>query len=166
MIRYTLPPFGDLPIENLEEYYDAYLESNGNKIHLILLFENKTIDISKMDNVKNFIEKMGEINDMNNTYILHDYNNKDGDTVKFYLEHHLRELSKDQLSNLINFDDPMIGHEQQLLTKLKLIRVRFYPERENNFAIFDYSIGQDMTNYLVVINTNPNGELENIGMES
>ncbi len=166
MTEYTLPHFGQLATENLEEYYDVDIEFNGNEIQIDLNFDNKAIDIATMDKVKNFIENIEKFDNLNKTYILDDYNDEEGDTVKFYLEDHLEEIGKDELSTLINFDDTTIELEQQLLAKLKLVRVGLYPESEDNFAIFDYSIGQDITNYLVVINTDENGQLEYMTMES
>ena len=166
MTEYTLPHFGQLAIENLEEYYDVDIVFNGNEIQIDLNFENKAIDIATMDKVKNFIENIEKFDILNKNYILDDYNDEEGDTVKFYLEDHLEEIGKDELSTLINFDDTTIELEQQLLAKLKLVRVGLYPESEDNFAIFDYSIGQDITNYLVVINTDENGQLEYMTMES
>ena len=53
-----------------------------------------------------------------------------------------------------------------LLKKLHLVRVGLYPDSEEQFAIFDYSIGKDLTNYLVVINTDENGNLDYMTMES
>ena len=166
MAEYTLPHFEQLATENLEEYYDVDIEFNGNEIQIDLNFENKAIDLATMDKVKNFIENIEKFDNLNKTYILDDYNDEEGDTVKFYLEDHLEEIGKDELSTLINFDDTTIELEQQLLAKLKLVRVGLYPDSEDNFAIFDYSIGQDITNYLVVINTDENGQLDYMTMES
>ena len=53
-----------------------------------------------------------------------------------------------------------------LLKKLHLVRVGLYPDSKDQFAIFDYSIGKELTNYLVVINTDENGNLEYMTMES
>ena len=58
MAEYTLPHFGNLPTENLEEYYDVDIEFNGNQIQIDLNFETKTIDTLTMDKVKNFIESI------------------------------------------------------------------------------------------------------------
>jgi hypothetical protein len=166
MTAYTLPHFGNLPLANLEEYYDVELEFNGNRIRIDLNFENKTIDITTMGKIKNILENLDQFDKLNHTYMLDDYNDEDGDTVKFYLQHHLEEVGEDELSNLINLDDSTIEPEQQLLTKLKLVRVGLYPDGDDNFAIFDYSIGEEVTNYLVVINTDENGELDYMSMES
>ncbi|MCX2496136.1 DUF2004 domain-containing protein [Pedobacter sp. PF22-3] len=166
MAEYALPYFGNLPTENLEEYYDVDIELNGNEIQVDLNFENQTVDTLILDKVKNFIEKLEKFDKLNKTYILNDYNDEDGDTVKFYLEHHLEELDKEELTKLVNFDDTITEPEQQLLSKLKLVRVGLYPDNEDNFAIFDYSIGKDITNYLVVINTDENGQLDYMTVES
>jgi hypothetical protein len=53
-----------------------------------------------------------------------------------------------------------------MLSKLHLVRVGLYPDSEDEFAIFDYSIGQELTQYLVVINTNEDGEIDYMTMES
>ena len=166
MAEYTLPHFGNVPIQNLEEYYDVDIRFNGDQIQIDLNFENKTIDTLRMDKVKNFIENLDKFDKLNKTYILHDYNDEDADTVKFYLEHHLEELGPDELSELVDFDDAATEPEKQLLTKLKLVRVGLYPDTEDNFAIFDYSIGVEITNELVVIYTDENGKLDCMTIES
>ncbi|MFW0718848.1 DUF2004 domain-containing protein [Pedobacter sp. N23S346] len=166
MAEYALPYFGNLPTENLEEYYNVDIELNGNKIQVDLNFEHQTVDTLILDKIKNFIEKLEKFDKLNKTYILNDYNDEDGDTVKFYLEHHLEEVDKEELTKLVNFDDKITEPEKQLLSKLKLVRVGLYPDDEDNFAIFDYSIGKDITNYLVVINTDENGQLDYMTMES
>lgn len=166
MTEYTLPHFGKLSTGNLEEYYDIDIEFNGDEIQIDLNFEDKTIDTSTMDKVKNFIGNIDKFDKLNKTYILNDYSDEDRDTIKFYLEHHLEEISKDEISTLINFDNILTEPEQQLLTKLKLVRVGLYPHDEDNFAIFDYTIGRELTDYLVVIKTDENGQLDYMTMES
>lgn len=166
MAEYTLPHFGNLSTENLKDYYDIDIDFNGTQIQIDLNFENDTIDTLTMDKIKNFIENIDKFDKLNKNYILNDYNDEDGETVKLYLEHHLEEVGKEELSTLINFDDTITEPEKQLLEKLKLVRVGIYPHDEENFAIFDYSIGREITQYLVVINTDENGELEYMTMES
>jgi len=166
MKEYTLPHFGNLATENLDEYYDVNIEFDGDEIEIDLNFENKTIDTITMDKVKNFIENIEKHNKLNHTYILNDYNDEDGDTVRSYLEYHLEEVEKEELSDLINFDDKTTEPELQLLKNLKLVRIGLYPDNEDNFAIFDYSIGVEITDYLVVLNTDEKGQLDYMAMES
>jgi hypothetical protein len=44
--------------------------------------------------------------------------------------------------------------------------VGIYPDSEDQFAIFDYSLGQGISNYLVVIYTDENGNLDYMTMDS
>ncbi|MFL9483513.1 DUF2004 domain-containing protein [Chitinophagaceae bacterium LWZ2-11] len=166
MTNITLPYFGELNSDSLDEYYDEEIEFNGRQIDLDLNFENETIEPAKLESVKRFIENIALYNAKNEERIMVDYNDEDCDTAKTYAEHHLEELSKDDLSQLVDFDDKSIDPERQLLKKLQLVRVGLYPDNDEDFAIFDYSIGQDLTNYLVVVFTNVNGEMDYMTMES
>ncbi|BAP33383.1 uncharacterized protein CHSO_4346 [Chryseobacterium sp. StRB126] len=166
MAEYTLPYFGQLSTDNIEEYYDATINLNGNEVQIDLNFESENTDGAKLDQIKNYLENIEPINKLAQNYILEDYHNEDGDTVKLYLEHHLEEVEQDKLSTLINFDDSTVEPEQQLLTKLELVRIGLYPDNEDGFAILDYSIGKEITDYLVVINTDQNGQLDYMSMES
>ena len=75
-------------------------------------------------------------------------------------------MDKNELENLINFDDSTVGEEKQLFENLKLKRLGLYPQDAKNFAVFDYSIGPKLTDYLVVINLDKKGLLNYISMES
>jgi hypothetical protein len=86
--------------------------------------------------------------------------------IRFYLTHHLVEFEKEDLSKLIDFKNDTISPIEQLSRKIHLIRLTFYPSEMENFVTFNYSIGKGFTNYLLVINTNKNGEITDITMES
>jgi hypothetical protein len=160
MAAYTLPHFGDLDLKNLEEYYDVDIDYNGNEIQLDLNFDANSIDPKRMDVVKQFIDNIAEFDKKNRTYIEADFADEDADTVREYIEHHL-----DELPNLVKQGDES-SPEMQLLNALRLVRVGLYPDGEDQFAIFDYSIGKELTQYLVVINTDEKGNLDYLTMES
>ena len=164
MATVTLPHIGRIDTDSLDEYYEAAATFNGAQIQIDLNFESKTIESKRLEVVKEFINNI-RIHDINNKkYIERNYT--DRDTVKSYLEHHLEELGENELSELIDFNSKSVEHEKQLLKRLHLVRVGIYPDNEAQFAIFDYSIGQEITNYLIVINTDENGNLEYLTMES
>lgn len=166
MAQYTLPHFGQLDTSNLEEYYDVDITLNGHDFQIDLNFENKTIDAQRLDKVKEFIEKIAELDTKNKTYIDEDYNDEEADTVKTYVQHHLEEIDREALTALVDFDNKTVDPEKQLVKQLHLVRMGLYPDSEDQFAIFDYSIGAELTNYLVVINTDEEGNLEYMTMES
>jgi hypothetical protein len=166
MASYTLPHFGQLDTSNLEEYYDVGIEFNGKKIQIDLNFENKSIEKKRIDLVRKFLDNIVDFDKKNTKYIELDYDDEECDTIKTYVAHHLGEISKDDLIDLVDFNNKSIEPEKQLIKALHLVRVGLYPGNENQFAIFDYSIGRDLTDYLVVINTDEKGNLDYMTMES
>jgi Protein of unknown function (DUF2004) len=166
MATIKLPHFGMLDTAALDEYYDADIDFNNGTIQADLNFEAKTIDVKRLEVVKHFIENI-RIHDINNRkHIAQDFDNEDGDTVRFYIEHHLEELATDDLNQLVGTNKKSADRPRLLLQQLHLVRVGLYPDSADQFAIFDYSIGQELTNYLVVINTDENGNLDYMTMES
>jgi hypothetical protein len=161
-----LPHFGQLDPASLEEYYDVTIDFNGKEIQIDLNFEGKSIEIERLEIVQRFIENI-RIHDISNKkYIQSDYDDEDADTVKVYLEHHLEELGEDELAELVGPGSKPATYKNQLLKQLHLVRVGLYPDSKDQFAIFDYSIGQELTNHMVVIFTDENGNLDYMTMES
>ena len=119
-----------------------------------------------MKSIKKIINRIPALDQQNKVYIDNDFNDEDGDTVRFYLEHHLEVADKQELSTLIDFGGKNTETKKQLLAKLYLVRVGIYPDNDENFAVFDYSLGKSFTNYLVVCNLNKKGELDYMTMES
>jgi hypothetical protein len=166
MANFKLPHFGVLNPAALEEYYDVDIDFNNKQIQVDLNFENKTIDVERLEMVQRFIENI-RIHDLNNKkHIEADFADEDGDTVREYLEHHIEELATDELNQLIGFNTKTVDQPKLLLKKLYLTRVGLYPDSKEQFAIFDYTIGRELTDYLVVINTDENGNLDYMTMES
>ncbi len=166
MAIFSLPHFGNIDVDSLEEYYEVDIDFNQSDIQIDLNFDNKSIDVKRLELVKQFIDNI-RIHDLKNKkYIQQDYEDKGGETVRFYMDHHLEELASDDLDDLIGVNTKPEDRSKKLLTKLQLVRVGLYPDSEDQFAIFDYSIGKEITNYLVVINTDENGNLEYMTMES
>ena len=164
MPSFKLPHFGVIDPTNLDEYYDVDIDFNNKEIQIDLNFESKTITVERLEILRHFIENI-RIHDINNKkHIENDFS--DGDTVQEYLENHIEELATDDLAQLIGSNIKTVDQPKLLLKKLHLIRVGLYPDSKEQFAIFDYSLGQELTNYLVVINTDENGNLDYITMES
>lgn len=166
MANIKLPYFGTMDPADLEEYYDTDIEFNGRQVQLDINFESRAITIERLDTVKQFIENL-RIHDLNNKkYLISDFDNEDGDTVRFYIEKQLEELATDDLYELVGAGAKSKDQPHLLLKKIHLVRVGLYPENTEQFAVFDYSIGKELTNHVVVITTDENGNLDQITMES
>ena len=166
MANYLLPHFEELDPKNLEEYYDVEIDFNGHEIQIDLNFDNKSIQSERLDIVKKFIENLSAYDTKNKKYIKEDYADEDCDTVRTYVEHYIESFDKEDLSEFINFDNLELTPEIQLMNSLRLVRIGFYPDSEENFATFDYSINPEIADQLVVILISVTGEMNYMTMES
>lgn len=163
---FELPYFGQLNIKSLEEYYDTSTTLRGQEINIDLNFDTINADKSKMESIKYILENIEKFNKQNKIYIDNDFNDKKGKIVKSYLKHHLEQLNEEELDILIDKNENLISPIEQLLNKLILVRIGLYPDNDNYITTFDYSIGKEITQYLVVITTDKDGNLNYIEMES
>ncbi len=167
MTEYTLPHFGKLQNENLEEYYRVGIELNGKNIQIDLNFKNKSIETITFDKIKKFIENIEDFDKQNQDYIKSDFNDENGDTVKEYVKFHIEEGA--EFLEQIGISTDNTEKEHTFLTKLHLTRVGLYPDGKYNtscFAVFDYSVNKDLTDQLIVVKTDENGNLINLSWES
>ncbi len=165
MPTFNLPFFGEIDPTELEEYYDVNIELNGNTIKLDISFDEESIDTSNLNALVALSGNLTDLDDGNKALIELDYGGE-GDTVKTYINHHLEDMDGDELAGIIDVANTSVSPQQQMLKAFKLVRVGFYPDDEEHFAIFDYSIDPELTQYLVVISRNRKGEVSYITMES
>jgi hypothetical protein len=166
MAKYHLPNFGEIDMDNLDETYEAAIEFSGKQVEIELIFEGESITAKKMKKVEAVLSALPEFDEKCKNYINRDYKDTEGETVKLYIEHHLQELDKTALAQLTDAGDNTSDRAQQMLAKLHLVGVIIYPDGEDQFATFEYSIGTDITNYLIVIETDAKGRLDYMTMES
>jgi uncharacterized protein YpmS len=166
MANYALPHFGDLDPNNLEDYYEVEIDFNGQKIQIDLNFEQNKIDLKRLDIVKQFIGNIAAFNKANKKNIEQDYADENRDTVRTYVEHYIEYFDSEEISRFVDLNNTEATLESQLIDSLKLIRIGLYPDEEENFAVFDYSIDTEITDQLVVIFAYPSGEMSFMTIES
>ncbi len=167
-MKYKLPHFQEIDLTQLDEYYNVEIEQKNEKIRIDLNFEGKEIEAKLFDKIKKVIESIESENSKNRAYITFDFNDKNGNTVKEYLEFHTEELAE-ELSEIVNFKDKSISPEKQLMNKLKLDRIGFYPDGKygsESFVVFDYVVDREMSDQIIVVNIDKDGKFLNLAWES
>ncbi|MGB0524535.1 MAG: DUF2004 domain-containing protein [Flammeovirgaceae bacterium] len=165
-MHFILPYIGKIDLSNLEDYYETTIDFKGNEIELDINFESEDIEVRRLNLIKSVFKNISSYDLKNLKYIKNDYRSTEADIVRFYIKHHIEELGQDILSHLVNYDILSPSPELQLLDKLHLIRVGIYLDNEDFNIVFDYTIDEEITNYLVVVNTDENGNLDYITSES
>lgn len=158
-----LPYFEELNLTKLEDYYSIDTELEGRQIQIDLNFDHTFIEESRLLRVNAILEKLPEFVGKLNAFIREDL--KTGNDVQEYLDFHLDELDEELLS-LLSKADQSLKKDQQLLSILKLRRIGFYPDEEETFTVSDFEIDQEISQYVLVVNTTEDQELHYITMES
>lgn len=166
MEKYIFPGIGELDTEKLDLFYCGTIELSGQEIKVDLNFEGFQINLHCLDTARNIVINIADFDMRNQQFIEADYRNEQGEAVKEYLQHHLQEIDPEELTDIVNPDQDEASKELQLMRALKLVRIGLYPGNEDQFAVFDYTIGNELTQYLIVINIKIDGHLDSIIMES
>jgi hypothetical protein len=90
----------------------------------------------------------------------------DEGTVGTYLSHHAEELGEKDLLKIFGIADPDDLDINHLLEALQLKRIGLYPGADGYVAVFDYTIDEEATDYLLVVEYDSDGEVFGISMDS
>jgi hypothetical protein len=87
-------------------------------------------------------------------------------TVGTYLSHHAEELGEKDLLKIFDTADPDDLTIDHLLDALQLKRIGLYPGADGYCAAFDYTIDEEATDYILVVEFDSDGEVYGISMDS
>jgi len=150
---YVLPGFGVLNLNELVPEYNAGVLINGHPISLDLYFETTTITKEKLSLVKKILHHLSEYRQLTHGALLADAKDEDGITRE-YLEFHIEEFAENELKQLLEKVTSERKRRKKVFKLLRLTRIGFYPDEEQNYAVFDYTIGDELTDYLLVVGVN------------
>jgi hypothetical protein len=168
MAEFDLPHFGKLELSSLAYDYDAFVDFKDDSIRIDLNFDISEVKITNdlMEKLKSNILDLENRDLVNMSILKNDFDNENGEIVRSYLEHHLDDFDEDELEEIIDTADTETEPIIQLYRKLKLYRVGYYLNSSDMEIIYDYTIGKDFTDYIVVIKTDLDGNLIYITEES
>jgi len=156
--------FGEIDLRQIKDEYRAAIQHDGRKILLDLnFFEEKNLPEKKLPQIRQFLEDLElHIKEAYAT-IANDYESE-GETYG-YIEHHMEELEPEDIRAIVGQTTSSGPQDDELFEKLSLIRIGLYPEEENEFAVFDFSIGKKYTDYILAVFFNADGTIEDIAIE-
>lgn len=159
----NLEPFGEIDVNDLEEFYEGTISFKGNEVDVDLNFlESESIGESVLDGVKRFLGDINTFIDQSFVKISEDFGVPDGPT-QFYLNHHLEEFSSDEVMEVFG------AHEVSkdvFMSSLHIERIGFYPEESEAFAVFDIQLSAEHTDYLLSVSFDKSGGFSGISFES
>lgn len=155
--------FGKVEINSPQEYNEGQIVIDNRQIKLDLNFYDGVPEYDWVAEYENYIKDLEQHKADVEAAIRADY--EDGGDVKEYVDFHLEELDASIIDKVLVGTDASKSKEERLLTALKLKRIGFYPGNEN-YAVWDYTIGREITDLLVVVNTDSTGKINYVTWEN
>lgn len=146
------------------DYLETTIEFQNREIELDI---NTDVVLGKDSWVKEYeeyISKLEVFKEKIDKEIVEDFEN-DGIT-KEWVDFHLEELGEAiEEERLLERCDKKLSLGRQVLSIIKLRRIGIYPEYED-YAIWDYILDDEISDEILVIVTDKNGEIVDITWES
>ena len=155
--------FEELKPNELEDYYSTNIEFEDRQIEIDLNFSNTSIAESRLLKVNVILEKLPEFVGKLNGFIQDDFKNRND--VQEFLDFHLDEIAEELVPLLLRADQSL-KKDEQLLSILDLKRIGFYPDNDEIFTVSDFGLDEEISQYVLVVNTTQDQELHYITMES
>jgi hypothetical protein len=141
--KYNLPYFGEINLNSLKDIEKTIVIAQSN-INLNLNFYEDNIELHKLENVNLIIKELDSYIHISNKKINEDFLNKG--LVYDYYEHH----QKYDVSKIKFFEE------------LKLTSIEFYPEEDEHYVKFEFTIGKKITDYIISVRFNKNLQFDSI----
>ncbi len=144
--------FGKIDLKKPNEWYETEIELNGKVIEVLITYSKTALNVDQeiLQNIDNFIDNLNT-NETKIRHVIHDDFKQKGNTA-YYIENQIEEQDKNDISRLIRNADKKLTKKEKLLSVLTLLRIVFYPEKEDNvFAVFDYTIDEEITDDLLAV---------------
>lgn len=155
--------FGEVEINSPQETTEGMVTIDNHQVELDLNFYDGVPDHDWVEEYENYVKDLGQHKAAVETAIRADY--EEGGHVKEYVDFHLEELDAATVEKVLAGTDASESKEKRLLSALKLVRIGFYPGNEN-YAVWDYTIGREITDMLVVVNTDNTGKINYVTWEN
>jgi len=148
-------------------FWDATITFAGRGIFFDLTIDGEELTAADLGDLPQQPEELEPLDRAARIAILADAQSGDEDAAAFlYVTHHQKVLSAEDFRRLFGTDRPDLGNVGPLLSRLVLVRVGLYPEDEDQRILLDYSIGPDVTDYLLSVSFNLNRQATGVDLES
>lgn len=165
MKKYNFPYFGDIDLNEEEDFFEVDASIGEVNFNIELDFEGEEPSVKSLDRVKQFLSQLPLHIDKSKLYINQEFDRVPGfvsDYISFFKES-IEENG--DVDTYIDENNPDKSTEEQLLDKFYLLRIGIYPNGDA-LAIFDYTIDDEYTDDLLVVYMTDEGELYGMTIEN
>lgn len=167
MATFDIPSVGAVEFTTgTNGYWQFDLPMRSGIVPVDINVDGDALTQSLFDEIKPFIADAARFDEIaRDAFKADDAANPEG-TVSTYLSHHAEELGVKDLLRIFGTADPDDLGIDHLLDALQLKRIGLYPGSEDYSAVFDYTIDAEVTDYILAVEFDEDGELFGISMDS
>ena len=163
-MSYELPYFGSVDPEAIDEYYDVDVELDGCELSLDLNFDEESVSTAKLDKARVRLERLPALLEMAKTTVRESF--EAGSDARKYIKDHIDLITAPELQEALGGTDGSLSAEERLFSLVHPVRIGLYPEDEEHYFTFDFSISEALTQYLIVVVLTVDEKLQYVTIES
>jgi hypothetical protein len=167
MTTFDLPVVGptDFP-GGTGGHWQFELPMRGGDVPVDINADDDTFTKEMLAEIAIFISDAARFDDIARDAFKAEFTEKPEGTVAIYLSHHAEELGEKDLLRIFGIEDPDDLDINHLLEALQLKRIGLYPGADGYVAVFDYTIDEEATDYILAVEFDGDGEVYGISMDS
>jgi hypothetical protein len=167
MPTFDLPVVGPIDFPSgTDGYWQFPLPMRGGEIPVDINADGDAFTKDMLAEIAVFIADAARFDEIARDAFKAEFNEKSEGQVGTYLSHHAEELGEKDLLRIFGTSDPDDLGIDHLLDALQLRRIGLYPGAEDYCAVFDYTIDQEATDYILAVEFDNDGELYGISLDS
>lgn len=167
MPAFDIPVVGPVEFPNgTGGYWQFELPMRGGDVSVDINSDEDAFTRGMLEEIKDFIADAARFDDVARDAFKQEFTEKPEGTVSTYLSHHAEELGEKDLLKIFGITDPDDLDIQHLLDALQLKRIGLYPGSDDLVAVFDYTIDEEATDYILAVEFDGEGEVYGISMDS
>jgi len=145
------------------DYAETTIILDGKEVELDLNCEEVIGSTDWIDEYEKYIVQLERIKKDILQYINNDFIEEG--LTKEWIIFHLEEIDEEYIDALLKNAEQFLNKEEQVLSLLKLRRIGLYPEYEG-YAIWDFVLDDEVSDEILTLQTDVNGNILNIAWES
>ena len=167
MVQFTLPTVGDLNFPNTTDgYWEFPLKFSNRDVAFDVNVEDGEMTETLFEKVKSFVVDAGRFDSIARSAIRADFAEDPEGSSSLYLSHHADEFSDEERAQYFGSGEARSLGVDQLLKAIHLKRIGLYPDSDDYVAVFDYTIDEDATDYVLAVQFDEAGAVIGISMDS
>jgi hypothetical protein len=147
-------------------FWEATMSFADRDVVLDLTIEGTDLSPATLKDVLRRADDLAALDKLAAAAIRRDAKDGEDAAAGMYVHHHLEELPDAHLEQLFGTSDREQITPETLLSRLFIVRVGLYPESDDGQILIDYSLGADVTSYLLCVSFDDAGKPTAVDFES